>query len=157
MMKGMNYKLLFGLAVLPLLCMGSIAPAQAQTEQTPSATFSCETKSVVIGIGFSWGTCTLNYQGRTCPFKFDGFSMVGLGISSAALSGKVYNLHNLVDFAGGYKAAGVGLTVIAGGGTARLQNGAGVVMQVGTQTTGAKFEIGGGGVTVTLGSSCFQG
>jgi hypothetical protein len=157
MMKGMNYKLLLGLAVLPLLCMAATTPVQAQAPQTPSATFSCETKSVVIGIGFTWGSCTLNYQGHTCPFKFDGFSMVGLGISSAALSGKAYNLKNLVDFAGGYKAAGVGLTVIAGGGTARLKNGAGVVMEIGTQTTGAKFEIGGGGVTVSLDSSCFQG
>ena len=152
-MKRLNYKLLVGFAVLPLLSVGTSSSVQAQ--ETPSATFSCSAKSVVIGIGYSWGSCKLNWQGRECPFSYSGMSMVGAGITSAALTGNIYNLKNMVDFAGGYKAGGVGLTVIAGGGTARLKNDAGVVIEIGSQTLGAKFEIGGGGVTAKPDASCF--
>jgi hypothetical protein len=154
MMKRVSYTLLAGLFVLPLLGVNGSARAQ---ETPPSATFSCETTSVVIGIGFSWGKCKMEYQGHECLFKMNGMSLVGLGISKAALTGKVYNMKNLVDFAGGYKAGGVGLTVIAGAGAAKLKNDSGVEIDVATQTVGAKFEIGGGGVTVSLDPSCFQG
>jgi len=155
-MKRVSYKLLVGLAMLPLLGMGASTPVQA-AKQKPSATFACESTSVVIGVGFSWGSCNLDYKGRECPFKFSGMSLVGAGITKASLTGKVYNLKKMANFAGSYKAAGVSLTVIAGGGTARLKNDRGVVVEIGSQTLGAKFEIGGGSVTVKPDASCFGG
>jgi hypothetical protein len=97
----------------------------------------------IIAAGATGGKGTLNFQGRSYPFKLAGGVTGGGGASSDKASGEVYNLRNVADFKGLYtqSSGGMGLNTSS---TSELwlRNKAGVVMHLrGTQS----------GVTLSLG------
>lgn len=120
------------------------------SKMTPSATLEFETKSLKLLIGGSWGTGTLNYQGKSYPLKVAAMSVGGVGYRTIKGTGKVYELKSLEDFEGNYSSGTAGATIgTAGGGVATLENGKGVVIAADvTDSAGAQLSIGVSGIEI---------
>lgn len=107
-------------------------------------------KSVAAGVGYSWGNGVLTYQGKEYPFSISGFSAGDIGITSAELSGEVYNLKKLEDFNGNYTSFTAGATVAGGGAGATMKNQNGVIINVVATTQGLNFKLGVDGMKIDL-------
>src|SRR5690349_6907910 len=104
-------------ACAALLWLAGAAYAEPSTPAaTPSATLTLTGRSVAIGVGVSWGSGTLTYQGKDYKVAVKGFAVGGVGVSSAEASGKVFNLTKLGDFDGTYTLLSTGVTAGAGTG-----------------------------------------
>ena len=138
---------------LTFLIIGSVALgsslARAQ-EEKPDGTIRFSAGSVAAGIGFSWGSGVLTYQGKEYPFDVSGLSVVDVGITQAEASGTVSHLKNLADFSGNYTGVGAGATIAGGGGGMALKNQSGVVLNLVGATQGLKLKLSLDGVKVTL-------
>jgi len=143
----MNRKLV-GLAIIGAMLL--IAPIGRAAEEKPDATVKMTGKALSAGVGYSWGSGTLTYQGKEYPFSISGLSAGNIGASSAELSGEVFNLKNLADFNGNYTSAGAGATVAGGGGGMTMKNQNGVTMNVVGTTRGVSFKLGVDGMKVEL-------
>ena len=143
----MNRKLV-GLAIIRAMLL--IAPIGRAAEEKPDATVKMTGKALSAGVGYSWGSGTLTYQGKEYPFSISGLSAGNIGASSAELSGEVFNLKNLADFNGNYTSAGAGATVAGGGGGMTMKNQNGVTMNVAGTTRGVSFKLGVDGMKVEL-------
>jgi hypothetical protein len=143
---------LIGLTVAAALAAFAVAGRAAEAEKTPppDATIEFSGGSVAAGIGFSWGSGTLTYKGKTYPISVDGLSVGAVGASTVSANGKVYNLKKLEDFDGNYAAVGTGAAVGGGGGVAAMRNQNGVVVEAVSTTQGVKIAIGTGGVKMTI-------
>lgn len=126
-------------------CASSPIPTEVPTAQSiagvaPSGTVKL-TEAFVGGAGIGKGV--LNYQGNKYPFRLVG-SVIGPGsISKLDVSGDIYKLDDISQFAGAYAQGNgqIGLET-SGAGDLWLENKAGVIMHLtGTQT----------GVTLSLG------
>jgi len=126
------------------------AAVSAVRAAEPDATLELHEGSVAAGIGFSWGSGNLTYQGKTSPFSVDGLSVGSVGISQATASGKVYGLKSLQDFNGNYTAVSAGLTAAGGGSVAVLRNQNGVVIEMTSTTQGVKVTLAASGVKFQL-------
>jgi hypothetical protein len=116
----------------------------------PSGTVSIETKSVAIGIGFSWGEGVLNYKGKEYKFKVKGLSVVDVGVTSVSATGHVYHLDKIEDFTGTYTAAEAGIAIGGGVGAQAMENQNGVVMQLTSTKTGIKVKLAPEGLEVKM-------
>jgi hypothetical protein len=114
------------------------------------ATVELTTGSVSAGVGVSWGSGVLVYNGKQYKFKIDGLSVGSVGIQNAAARGKVYNLKNVDDFAGNYAAVAIGMTVGGGAGSKTMKNEKGVIMDLISTNQGVDFTLGAQGVKITL-------
>ena len=137
------------MAAVAAACLALPFVASAQTG-VPSGTVDFSGGSIAAGVGFSWGEGTLVFQGKTYPFRIDGFNVGDVGVSHIDAKGQVYNLTKLDDFDGTYAAAGIGATVAGGGTAMAMENGHGVVMQVYSTTSGLRLNLGPSGITVTM-------
>ena len=106
---------------------------------------------MAAGIGWSWGSGTLTYQGKQYPISVEGLSVGGtVGGASVTASGNVFSLKSLDDFNGNYTAAAAGITVGGGAEGTAMQNQKGVVIKVVATTTGITFNLSTAGVKFTL-------
>ena len=143
----MNRRLV-GLAIIGAMLL--IAPIGRAAEEKPDATVKMTGKALSAGVGYSWGSGTLTYQGKEYPFSISGLSAGNIGAGSAELSGQVFNLKNLEDFNGNYTSVGAGATVAGGGGGMAMKNQNGVTMNVVGTTRGLTFKLGVDGMKVEL-------
>jgi hypothetical protein len=139
-----------GLAMAAALIAFAGVASAAEEAKTPDATIEFGGGSIAAGIGFSWGSGTLNYKGKTYPISVDGLSVGSVGASSVSASGKVYHLKKLEDFDGTYAAVGTGAAVGGGGGVSTMKNQNGVVIDAVSTTQGLKLTIGTGGVKMAI-------
>ncbi len=137
------------LAALTAASLAFSVAAFAQSGQ-PIAHVNFSGGSLAAGVGFSWGNGTLEYKGKSYPFKIDGFNVGDVGIATIDATGDVYNLSNVGDFGGNYAAAGVGATLAGGGSIITMQNPHGVVIQVRSTTAGLRLHLGPSGINITL-------
>jgi len=141
------YKKTLGLAILgTMLLLGQVAGAAEQ----PDARVKLTGKSVAAGVGFSWGSGVLTYQGKDYPFSVSGLSAGNIGAGSADLTGDVFNLKTVDDFNGTFTSVGAGATVAGGGGAMSMRNQNGVVMNVVGTTKGLTFKLGVDGMKIEL-------
>jgi hypothetical protein len=138
---------IIGLAVVSL-CL-SFAAAYA-ADPAPDGTLELKGGSVAVGIGFSWGSGTLTYKGKTYDVKADGFDVGDIGITNITASGKVFNLKKLEDFNGNYTGVGAGGAVAGGGGAVVLKNQNGVKVELLSTTQGVKLAIAAAGVKMQI-------
>ncbi len=146
---------LLGLTMVgALLLLAPIGSAVAQDKPAakakPDATVKMTGKAVSAGVGYSWGSGVLTYQGKDYPFSLSGLTAVNVGVSSATLAGEVFNLKKIDDFNGNYTSAGAGATVAGGGGAMTMKNQNGVVMNLVATTQGVTFKFGVDGMKVQL-------
>jgi hypothetical protein len=122
----------------------------AETKSAPDATLSLSGGQVAVGVGYTWGSGTLNFDGSPHAFSISGVSVANVGASSLNASGKVYNLKQLKDFAGTYASVAAGVTVGGGGSVAYLRNQNGVVIMLTSTQEGLDFQLSGNGTKITL-------
>jgi hypothetical protein len=122
-------------------CGPSAPTAQSIAGLTPSGSVTI-TEDFVTGVG--GGSGTLDYQGRTYPFKMVGtVAGPGGGIEKISASGPVYKLNNVADFGGRYtQSTGTPGLSTSGGSDLWLQNNAGVIMHLQGTSTGAMLTLG---------------
>src|SRR5438270_9773720 len=114
-----------------LLLISGLITGFAQAAEKPDATLRVSGGSFALGIGFSWGSGTLTYKGKSYPVKVKGLSVGKVGITKASAYGKVYDLKHLQDFNGHYDVGAKGMRgVTAGGGrtSTTMTNQAGVIV-----------------------------
>ncbi len=121
----------------------------AQAQQ-PDATLELSGGSFAAGLGFSWGSGVLTFQGAKYPFKVSGLSVGEVGITRANATGNVYDLKKLEDFNGTYTAAAAGATVGGGAGAFTMKNQNGVVINLVSTTQGLNFKVSVDGMKLTL-------
>jgi hypothetical protein len=123
------------IAVLLLILSVTAGFTQAATHHhsKADATLRLSGGSFAAGIGFSWGSGTLTYNGKDYPVKVNGLSVGKVGITSSSAYGEVFNLEHLQDFNGHYNvgAAGTrGVTLGGGKSGTLMSNQAGVIVRI---------------------------
>ena len=120
------------------------------SKMTPSATMDFDVTSVKLIAGASWGTGTLNYEGKSYPLKVKSGSAGGVGYRTVKGTGKVYELKKLEDFPGIYTGGTAGATIgNKGGGASTIENSKGVVIQAtATDSSGAQLALSVGGIEI---------
>jgi hypothetical protein len=138
-----------GRIVLALAVVALVA-GMAIAQEKPDATLVFTGGSVAAGIGYSWGSGTLTYNGKEYPFSVEGLSVGAVGASSVTASGDVYNLKTLDDFNGNYAAATAQATIGGGAGATAMQNQKSVLLKIVSTTQGLDFKFAADGVKITL-------
>ena len=141
------YRKTLGLAIFGMMLL---LVATGHAAETPDAKVKMTGKSLAAGVGYSWGSGVLTFQGQDYPFSISGLSAGDIGVSTMELSGDVLNLKNLADFNGNYTSFGAGITIAGGGSGATMKNQNGVVMNVVATTRGLTFKLGVDGMKVEL-------
>lgn len=136
--------------------MGSIAIAQEQGASAeamePAGFVWFSRKGLGLIIGGSTGGGRLQFGGDNHTFRMTGIKLGALGgVGEIRMSGEVYNLKQLQDFAGTYTESVAGLSAIVGGGGVWIQNEKGVKMHLKAEATGVGVDISVGTVEVKLG------
>jgi hypothetical protein len=73
-----------------------------------------------------------------------------IGASKTELVGRAYNLRQPSDLAGAYSAVGAGVAVAGGGGSVKMQNAKGVVIELRGRKVGFEFSANVSGVEITM-------
>jgi hypothetical protein len=137
-----------GLLVFPLLLSAQLAMAG---EKTPSATIVIDETQIMWIVGGDIGGGTLHFQGKSYKFKTDGLKLGGFGVNKVKLTGDVYNLKNVADFAGVYGVAEAGVTLgNASKGDFVMRNDKGVILHLKSAAQGIALDLGVEGLKITL-------
>jgi hypothetical protein len=126
-----------------------LLPAMA-ADEGPDGTVEFSGGSVAVGIGFSWGRGTLDFQGKQYRLRVRGLSVVDVGASNFTASGAVFNLTKVADFAGTYTAATAGATVAGGASATIMRNQNGVTIRMSATRQGLQFTLAPEGLTITM-------
>jgi hypothetical protein len=144
-----HFALIVGLVAL-------LGGSAADAGQTADGTVKITSRSVAEGIGLTWGEGVLTYKGNNYPFTFHASGRlrdVDVKMTAAELSGQVFNLKNLDDFNGNYKASEGDKTGDGGGTRASIKNQKGVVVNLVSTAEGRKFSVMREGVDIELKSA----
>jgi len=143
-----RFKIPAWLLLIPLLLSAGIVPAE---NTTPSGTILIDETQVMWIVGGDIGGGTLNFQGESHKFKTDGLKLGGFGIHKVKLTGDVYHLENVEDFAGVYGVAEAGATLgNASKGDFVMKNDKGVVLHLKSAAQGIALDLGVEGMKVTM-------
>jgi hypothetical protein len=133
-----------GLVSLALM----ILPAAAAPD-VPDATVEFTGGSVAAGIGYTWGTGMLIYQGRLFRLQVSGLSIADIGITSYHASGDVYNLAKPTNIVGTYAALTTGATVVSGFSSTSMRNEHGVLIRMTAARAGLGLSIAPSGMKIS--------
>src|SRR5215469_3402976 len=123
-------------------CSAMNAPtAQSVAGLSPSGSVTI-TEDFVTGLG--GGSGTLEYQGRTYPFKVFGTVVgPGGGVEKITASGPVYKLASVADFPGRYtQSTGKAGFSSSSSSDLWLENSSGVIMHLRGTSSGAMLTLG---------------
>ena len=134
-------------ASLALLLIGQTVSVAAET---PAGVIELSGGSLAAGIGLTWGSGTLIYQGRRYPLTISGFSLVSVGAAEYAAAGTVTGLRTPQDIDGVYTAASAGGTLGGGGSISAMTNQKGVTIQMTSTSEGLSLSLAAEGVRIKL-------
>jgi hypothetical protein len=145
-----------GLALVALMSCAFIAvrPAAAAGD-VPSGTIELTGGSVAAGVGYTWSSGTLIFEGKKYSIKVEGISLLQIGASGYTASGTVYNLQKVSDIDGVYTAVSAGAALAGGASVAAMENSNGVVIQTVATHEGANLSLGPKGMTISLEKQSF--
>jgi hypothetical protein len=134
------------------LVLSQPVPSSAQTAsaQTPDAVIELSGGSVAAGVGFSWGSGTLIFQGKRYPLKVSGLTLASVGVSEYTETGSVIGLKTAQDINGVYTTVAAGATLAGGGNVAAMENQNGVTIHMTATTVGLDLTLAAEGVQITL-------
>jgi hypothetical protein len=136
------------LLVVPMLLSVKLTLAE---EKTPSGTIVIDETQIMWIVGGDIGGGTLNYQGKSYKFKTDGLKLGGFGVNKVKLTGDVYDLKNVADFAGVYGVAEAGVTLgNASKGDFVMKNDKGVVLHLKAAAQGIALDLGVEGLKIRM-------
>src|SRR5260221_3840384 len=127
----------------------ALFPAMA-SDQASDGSIELSGGSVAVGIGYSWGSGKLVFQGKQYTLKVEGLPIADVGVSDYTATGSVYNLKKLEDFEGTYAAVTAGATVAGGVSGAVMRNQNGVLIQLSATRQGLQFTLAPAGIKITL-------
>jgi hypothetical protein len=128
----------------PLCACSAIGkpPTPASIEGLSPSGYVTLTETFVVALG--GGSGTLQFQGKDYPFKLIG-TVVGpsASLTKISVSGEVYKLNTVSDFAGAYaqRSGPPGLEK-PGAGDLWLENKAGVIMHLTGRSSGVMLSLG---------------
>jgi hypothetical protein len=148
-MKPIVEKLAALLLLIPVLMTANVVSAE---EETVSGTVVIDETQIMWVVGGDVGGGTLTFKGQSYKFKMEGLKLGGFGVHKVKLTGDVYNLNDVADFAGVYGAAEVGVTFAkAGKGDFWLKNDKGVKLHLKSpDSEGFALDLGVEGVDIRL-------
>ena len=110
--------------------------------------------TIGAGLDVVWegiGGGTLHFQGKSYKFKTDGLKLGGFGVNHVKLTGDVYDLKNIADFAGAYGVAEAGATLgNASKGDFVMKNDKGVILHLKSAAQGIALDLGVEGLKITM-------
>lgn len=121
--------------------------------QAPDGRVKITSRMVAPGVGLSWGDGILTYKGKEIPFTFQAnglFRDVDASMTAAELSGEVFNLKTIEDFAGNYQKFEAKDSPSGAGTSATMKNQHGVVVNVVSTVAGREFNLSREGLKVEL-------
>ena len=131
------------------LCL-LLAQLGLSSAQSPDAVIELSGGSVAIGIGYSWGSGTLIFQGKRFPLKVSGLSVASVGITDYTAAGSVEGLKTPQQIEGVFTAVAAGGTLGGGGGVAAMKNQNGVVIHLTSTTQGLSLTLAAEGMKISL-------
>ena len=151
-------KLITSLVVVAFLLIGLTACATSSGskdmavshDEMASGTLTIDETQVMFIVGGDMGSGTLNFQGKSHSFKTGGLKLGGIGVHKVHLTGDVYKLNNVADFAGTYFVAEAGITVVKGKGGFWFKNSKGVTLHMKASAEGVALDIGAEGLKITM-------
>ncbi len=139
------------LSLVSILFLTSSTFAETKAvEEKPSATLTLSGGSAALGVGFQWGTGTLNFNGKSYDIKYNGLSVGEVGGSGKNISGEVFGLTDIKDFEGRYAALKTSAAVAAGGEVSTMANEKGVKINLHGVERGIKLSFGAEGLKFSL-------
>jgi hypothetical protein len=144
--------------VVPLLLIGLAACSSssgskgtaASHDEMASGTITINETQVMFIVGGDLGGGTLQFKGKSHSFKTGGLKIGGIGVHKVHLTGDVYKLDNVADFAGIYFVAEAGITVIKGKGGFWFKNDKGVTLHMKASAEGVALDIGAEGLEIKM-------
>lgn len=109
-----------------------------------------ESRRVAAGIGFSWGSGRLSFDGRPYDFSVKGVSLGDVGVAQLVGEGEVEHLDRIEQFEGRYLAVEAALAAGKGSSRVVLRNEHGVVIRLSARLSGVALTLGAEGVQITL-------
>jgi hypothetical protein len=149
-MRTVGRLLIAPFAIVVLLASGAAAKHAAHRGPRADGTVRIESKSVSVGIGYSWGNGVLAFRGRRYPFKISGLAINAVGAAKSDATGYVYNLKRVSDFEGTYTAIESGGALGGGKGIASMKNANDVRMTLHSTSQGVEAKAAPEGVKITL-------
>jgi hypothetical protein len=122
----------------------------ASSAQTPDAVIELSGGAVAAGIGFSWGSGTLIFQGKRYKLKVSGLSLASVGADEYTETGSVTGLKTAQDINGVYTAVAAGATLAGGGNVAAMENQNGVTIHMTATTEGLDLTLAAEGLRISL-------
>jgi hypothetical protein len=141
-------RILLSLAMAAFLLL-AVTPGVAQGPYPPVGTVSIDMTSVAAGVGASWGSGVLRFNGERHLFKINGLSVGSVGVSSISAVGNVYNMSNSGQLTGNYAAVGAGIALVGGSAGLTMQNQSGVIINLYAVQEGVQLNIGPQGFTIS--------
>ncbi len=136
---------------LAAILLFTVAAAGAQpTEPYPVGELTIEAKQVAAGVGWTWGSGTLKFKGKTYNVSVKGLNVAAVGISKISAKGDVYNLKDASDLAGKYVAATAGAAIYKGEIGTLMRNDKGVVINMNAKQKGVQLSLGADGMSITM-------
>jgi len=136
---------------LNLALMATAVSAEEEPKQ-PDATVKLSGNSVALGLGYAWGNGVLTYKGKEYRFKIKGLTTGAAGVTGIDVTGDVYHLKGIEDFAGTYAGFTAEATVGGGVNFAVIQNGSGVYIKLHGTSMGMLFQAGPSGINLVMDS-----
>jgi hypothetical protein len=138
------------LAVAVILLFGVSAVVAQPTEPYPIGEITIHAKQVSAGVGWTWGSGTLMFKGKTYHLGIKGLNVAAVGLSKFTAKGDVYNLKTPSDLAGKYVAGGAGAAVYKGKAGLVMHNEKGVTINLTAEQTGVQLSLGANGLIITM-------
>src|SRR5271165_6374807 len=98
-----------------------LASPMVSSAQAPDGVIELSGGSVAAGIGYSWGSGTLIFQGQRYPLKVSGLSLASVGITQYTAAGSVEGLKSPQSINGVFTSVAAGATLGGGGNIAAMR------------------------------------
>ena len=106
--------------------------------------------AAAAGVGITWGSGTLVFQGKRYPLTVSGAQIAAVGVHDYTAAGSVEGLKTPQDIDGIYTTASAGVTVAGGGSVSALRNQNGVVIYLDSTSSGLSLSLAVGGMKIAL-------
>ena len=139
--------------LLFLLCVGLtvvLFHPQLASAQVPDGTIELSGGKIAAGLGYSWGSGTLIFQGKRYPLTVSGIALGSVGVNEYTASGTVTGLSSPQDINGIFSRIGTGLTLGGGADIAAMRNENGVTIQLASTTEGLNFTLAVTGMKISI-------
>jgi hypothetical protein len=141
-------KRLLAVPVLALCLL--LAQVGFSSAQAPDGVIELSGSSIALGIGYSWGSGTLIFQGKRYPLNISGLSVASVAMTDYTAAGSVEGLKRAEDIAGVYTAVSAGGTLGGGANVAAMKNQNGVVIHLTSTTQGLSLTLAVEGLKISL-------